>query len=140
MNIDEQLLIYGTPLTGAESALDCARLARAQYLKTKLRRLLDQLPFGDVLDTLTDLTKGVILGCAIQQQVVTDANIINRFKAVVAAQLEFYGGAEFVVEMLEVNAQKLSGLMARYYQAKAAIAAAQDEDTVMSVDIEETQD
>lgn len=137
MNPEEQLKIFGTPLTGTETELDKAKLLRINYLKAKLRREFDLLPFGDTKDNLTDLTKGTILGWAIQQGIVTDPTIIARFRGIVTAQLEFYGGAEFVMAMLEENVVKLSALMATYYQAKAAIVAAADEKVVRAVDIED---
>ncbi|MHB9075790.1 MAG: hypothetical protein ACYC6G_19995 [Desulfobaccales bacterium] len=137
MTSDEQLKVYGQALTGEETELDLVKLQRIQYLKEKGRRFLDLIPFGDTLDIMTDLCKGVILGWAIQQGVVTDPTIINRFKAAVSTQLEFYGGPEFVIGMLEDNAGKLSACMSRYYQAKAEIALATDMETVMAVDIED---
>jgi hypothetical protein len=137
MTPEDQLTAYGQTLTGKETELDLVKLQRIQFLKEKGRRFLDLIPFGDVKDNVTDLVKGVLVGWAIQQGIVTDAKIIGRFKTAVAAQLEFYGGAEFVMGMLEANAAKLAATMSRYYQAKAAIAAAEDAEAVMQVDIEE---
>jgi hypothetical protein len=138
MTPEDQLKIYGQLLTGEETNLDLSKLLRVTYLKGKLRRLLDLIPFGDAKDNLTDLTKGVLLGWAIQQGIVTDAGIITRFQAAVTAQLEFYGGAEYVMGTLESNAVKLSDLMSRYYQAKVAIAAAADIEAVGSADVEDS--
>ena len=140
MTKDEQLEIYGQVLDGKEPNLEKDKLLRIQYLKTKLRRLLDYVPIGDTKDLLTDLTKGTILGWAIQQGIVTDQKVIDRFNAAVAAQLEFYGGAEFIVGMLEDNARKLSPLMAKYYEAKSNILTAKDSDDLVDIDIEDKAD
>jgi len=134
---EEQLGIYGQVLTGNENKLDKTKMLRIQYLKTKLRRLLDYTNLGDTKDLLTDLAKTVVLGWAIQQGIVTDKATMDRFKALVAGQLEFYGGPEFILEVLEENANKLSDLMARYYQAKDTILKAEDEEGVQGVDIED---
>lgn len=133
---DEQLEIYGKVLS-EETELEKAKLLRIQYLKTKLRRLLDYTELGDTKDILTDLMKGNILGWAIQQEIVKDAAVIARFNNAVTAQLEFYGGAESIVGMLEDNAGKLATLMAKYYKAKKAILAAEDEEGILAEDIED---
>jgi len=136
MTPEEQLKIYGQPLKGDETELDLVKLQRVQYLKEKGRRFLDLLPFGDAKDILTDLCKGSILGWAIEQGVV-DPAIIERWRTIVAAQLEFYGGPEVIMAMIEANAAKLTACMSRYYQAKAEIAAATDVEAVTRVDIED---
>jgi len=137
MTIEEQLSAYGQVLTGEETALDLVKLQRIQYLKEKLRRKLDIIPLGDSKDLITDLTKGTILGWAIQRGIVTDPAVLARFDAAVTAQVEFYGGAEFIVGMLEANAVKLGGWMAKYYAAKVGILAAATEDDARMVDIED---
>ena len=137
MTPEGQLATYGQVLTGEETELDLVKLQRIQYLKAKGRRFLDLIPFGDTKDNVTDLVKGVLLGWAIQQGIVTDSALIARFNAAVTAQLEFYGGPEFVMSMLEDNAVKLGNCMARYYQAKVGIMAAEDEDDVRMIDIED---
>ena len=136
MTPEEQLKVYSQVLTGKENDLELVKLQRIQFLKEKSRRFLDLIPFGDTKDNVTDLVKGVLLGWAIQQGIVTDSKIIDRFNAAVKAQLEFYGGPEYVMGMLEDNAGKLAGIMSRYYRAKAQIAAASDMETVTAIDIE----
>jgi len=137
MTPEEQLKIYGQVLTGTETDLDLTKLQRVNYLKAKLRRKLDLIPFGDTKDNVTDLTKGVILDWAIARGIVTDATLLAQFDALVKAQLEFYGGPEFVLSMLVDNSIKLGDWIGKYYSAKTAIEAAEDEEAVRLVDIEE---
>lgn len=52
----QQIELYGQLLTGDETELDLAKLARIQYLKTKMRpRLAAQI--GDYGDNITDVTR-----------------------------------------------------------------------------------
>jgi hypothetical protein len=134
---DEQLSIYGKVLDGKESQLEQEKLLRIQYLKTKLRRLLDYTALGDTKDILTDLLKVCILGWAIQRGMVSDKAITDRFDAAITAKLEFYGGAEFIIGMLEDNDKKMVDLMAKYYQAKKDILAAVSSESLIDYDIED---
>ncbi len=59
------LELYGRNLTGDETDLEKAKLARAQYLKTKMRVKLAG-DMGDTDDNVADLTRACVLGLAIQ--------------------------------------------------------------------------
>ena len=137
MTKDEQLEIYGQVLDGKESDLEKDKLLRIQYLKTKLRRLLDYEAFGDGKDISTDIAKGLALGMGIALGLVTDKAVIDAYKALTAAQLSLYGNPADIVASLRGQAETLAVLLDRYYQAKKTILAAVDAEAVQAADIED---
>ena len=67
---------YGKILTGDETELEKAQLARAKYLKDKMRTHM--LPYlGDTDDNIADLTRAITLGIAIQHGFVTNHSNIE---------------------------------------------------------------
>lgn len=138
MTPEEQLAIYGKMLTGPETEAVKAALSRIQYLKVKLRRLLELNNIGDPQDVVADVNKSLLLGVGILSGIITNAAVITRYKNYVTAQVQLYGGPAAIMDKLEANAVPLLKWLARLTDAKAAIAAAGDMDTVSKVDIEET--
>lgn len=138
MTPEEQLAIYGKTLTGPETEAVKAALSRIQYLKVKLRRLLELNNIGDPQDVVADVNKSLLLGVGILSGIITNAAVITRYKNYVTAQVQLYGGPAAIMDKLEANAVPLLKWLARLTDAKAAIAAAGDVDAVSKVDIEET--
>lgn len=139
MAIDDktsQLEQYGSTLSGAETELAKAKLARVQYLKLKLRRLLGWENIGDLDDIAADVNKSLLLGLSILSGAITNAPLIARYKAYLVAQITLYGGPTKIMDKLEANAVPLLKWMARLTDAKVAIAAAADIAAVGTVDVE----
>lgn len=144
MVIDEkqhQIELYGQLLTGGETELDRAKLARVQYLKTKMRpRLAAQI--GDYGDNITDVMRALVLGESIRVGLVTDQEIISGYSQYISYMLRAYGGAEAILSVLGDNASSLSShLVDGYYAAKQKIMAVSEDDenpieAVNSVDLE----
>lgn len=134
---EDQLSTYGKLLDGKESDLEKDKLLRIQYLKTKLRRLLDYEAFGDDKDISTDIAKGLALGMGIALGLVTDKAVIDAYRALTAAQLSLYGSPADIVASLRGQAETLAVLLDRYYQAKKTILAAVDAEAVQAADIED---
>lgn len=131
----QQIEIYGRLLSGEESELELAKLARIQYLKTKMRPRL-AAAIGDYGDNITDVTRGLVLGEAIRIGLVTDAEIIAAYSAYVEGLLDGYGGAEAIMTVLLGNTSGLQAeLIGGYYIAKQAIAAAETIEAVQAVDL-----
>lgn len=140
MAIDDktsQLEQYGSTLTGAETELAKAKLARVQYLKLKLRRLLGWENIGDLNDIAADVNKSLLLGLGIVSGAITNASLIARYKAYLAAQITLYGGPAKIMDKLEANAIPLLKWMAKLTDAKTDIVAAEDEEAVGAVDVED---
>lgn len=131
-----QIETYGQPLTGGESDLDLQRMARIRYLKTKMRPRLEAA-IGDTPDNLTDAVRAVILGDAIALGLVTDTDAIAAYKAYIAALLEGYGGPAAILEVLSGTSQAIGQFVVQgYFAAKAAVMAAEDEESIAAVDLE----
>jgi hypothetical protein len=139
MTAEEQLAIYGKVLTGSETETVMAALARVQYLKLKLRRLLEKNNLGDIQDVAADVNKSLLLGLGIVSGAITNASLIARYKAYIAAQITLYGGPAAIMDKLEANAVPLLKWLTRLTEAKAAIAATEDMEAVAAVDIEDIQ-
>jgi hypothetical protein len=140
MAIDDktsQLEQYGSTLAGTETELAKAKLARVQYLKLKLRRLLGWDNVGDPEDIATDVNKSLLLGMGILSGAITNAPLIARYKAYLAAQITLYGGPVKIMDKLEANAVPLLKWVARLTTAKATVASAADIEAVGVVDIED---
>jgi len=136
MTADEQLAIYGKILTGSETEAALAALARVRYLKLKLRRLLELDNIGDPQDVAADVNKSLLLGLGIVSGAITNAPLIARYKAYLAAQITLYGGPAKIMDKLEANAVPLLRWVAALNDAKVAIAAAVDAEAVAAVDVE----
>ena len=136
MTPEEQLSIYGKTITGSETDGVKAALARAHYLKRKLRRFLEMDNIGDPQDVTADVNKSLLLGVGILAGVITNATIITRYKAYVTAQVQLYGGPEAIMGKLEANAGPLVKWLTKLSAAKVAIAAAADLEAVAAVDVE----
>jgi len=137
----QQIELYGQLLTGDETELDLAKLARIQYLKTKMRpRLAAQI--GDYGDNITDVTRALVLGEAIRIGIVTDIDTITLYNQYIDFMLQAYGGAEAILKVLGENANSLSNhLVNGYYSAKQQIMAVTEDDedsitAINSVDLE----
>lgn len=139
MNIDEiqtQLGLYGQVLSGSETDEERAKLLRNHYLKTKVRRLMDQENLGDIHDIAADVNKSLLLAVGILSGAVTDQGVIDRYRAYVAAQIQGYGGPKSIMDKLEKNAMVLGKWLGLLTDAKAAIVAAKDAEAVSGVDVE----
>lgn len=136
MTPEEQLSIYGKALTGSETEGVKAALARAHYLKLKLRRFLEMDNIGDPQDVTADVNKSLLLGVGILAGVITNADIITRYKNYVTAQVQLYGGPAAIMNKLEANAGPLVKWLDKLAKAKAAIVAAKDVEEVAAVDVE----
>ena len=137
MTKDEEFELYGCYLTGIETELEKAKLARERYLKCKMRRQLSAV-IGDDPDTITDVLRAVLLCHAIQSGLVTDQTVIDRMGAYVQDLLDGYGGAEAIMDVLEYDKAMIGKhVVAGYFSAKKAIAEAQTDEEVMMIDLQE---
>ena len=126
---------YGLLLTGDETELEKAKLARVRYLKIKMRKPL-AVAIGDDPDTITDVLRAVLLCHAIQAGIVTDQTVIARLHAYVQEMLEGYGGAEAIMDVLEYDKAMIGQhVLMGYFAAKAMVDAATTIDDVMAVDL-----
>ena len=131
----QQIEIYGKLLTGEETELELAKLARTNYLKTKMRPRL-AAAIGDFGDNITDTTRAIVLGEAIRLGIETDAYVISAYSAYVQAMYEGYGGGAAIMAVLAGNTSGLQAeLITGYYVAKQAIAAAESLDAVQAADL-----
>lgn len=137
MTKDEEFELYGCHLNGNETELEKAKLARARYLKCKMRQQLASA-IGDDPDTITDVLRAVLLCHAIQSGFVTDQHVIDRMGAYVQDMLDGYGGAEAIMDVLEYDKTMIGKhVVAGYFAAKKAIAEAQTDEEVMMIDLQE---
>ncbi len=128
---------YGRLLTGDETELEKAKLARVRYLKIKMRKPL-AIAIGDDPDTITDVLRAVLLCHAIQAGLVTDATIIARLRAYVQEMLDGYGGAAAIMDVLEYDKAMIGQrVMLGYFAAKAMVDAAETPEDVMMIDLPE---
>ena len=128
---------YGRLLTGEETELEKAKLARGRYLKIKMRKPL-AIAIGDDPDTITDVLRAVLLCHAIQAGIVTDQAVITRLRAYVQEMLIGYGGAEAIMDVLEYDKAMIGQhVLLGYFAAKAMIDTAETVDAVMMVDLPE---
>ena len=135
MTKDEEFALYGCYLTGNETELEKAKLARARYLKCKMRQQL-AADIGDDPDTITDVLRAVLLCHAIQAGIVTDQSVIDRTRAYVQDMLDGYGGAEAIMDVLEYDKDMIGQHVVRgYFAAKVLIDAATTAEEVMMVDL-----
>lgn len=135
MTRKEEFELYGRYLNGSETDLVKAKLARARYLKLKMRPRL-AADIGDDPDTITDILRAVLLSQAINIGLVTDEAIIARMGTYIGEMLAGYGGAEACMDILEYDKQKIGEhVLMQYFVAKAAIDQAEDEDAVRRVDL-----
>ena len=136
MTKDEEFALYGCHLDGNETELEKAKLARARYLKCKMRQQL-AAAIGDDPDTITDVLRAVLLCHAIQSGLVTDQGVIERLRAYVLDMIDGYGGAEAIMDVLEYDKAMISKhVVAGYFAAKKAIAEAQTDEEVMMIDLD----
>lgn len=137
MQPNEQFEQYGRVLTGDETELELAQLARIQYLKTGPGKLRDRLAhgIGDTPDNIADLTRTVIACYAVDRGIITDPLIIARLDAVIASMVEGYGGEEVIISAIEANNTLLLSATSEYFRAKAEIMACADEDDIRMIDL-----
>lgn len=135
MTKDEEFELYGCHLNGNETELEKAKLARARYLKCKMRKPL-AAAIGDDPDTITDVLRAVLLCHAIQSGFVTDQHVIDRMGAYVQDMLDGYGGAEAIMDVLEYDKAMIGQhVLMGYFAAKAMVDAAETAEDVMTVDL-----
>ena len=134
---DMEFQLYGQYLTGSETELERAKLARARYLKVKMRRQL-AAEIGDDPDTITDILRAVLLCYAVQIGIVSDQDVIDRLNVYVTEMLAGYGGAAAVLDVLEYDKAAIGRhVMLGYFAAKARLAHAETVEDVMNVDLPE---
>ena len=135
MTKQEEFALYGCYLTGIETELEKAKLARARYLKCKMRQQLASA-IGDDPDTITDVLRAVLLCHAIRSGIVTDQHVIDRMGDYVQDMIDGYGGAEAIMDVLEYDKDMIGQHVVRgYFAAKAMIDAAETPEDVMLVDL-----
>jgi hypothetical protein len=133
---DLQLEIYGRILEGSETENEKEAIARAQYLKIKLRRRLELENIGDLSDIVADMNKSLLLGMGILSGAITDKAVVDRYTAYVQDQVGLYGGSKAIMKKLEANAVPLAKWLAKLGAAKIAISAAKDVEGIMTVEME----
>lgn len=132
---DFEFQTYGRLLTGAETDLEKAKLARIRYLKLKMRKPL-AVAIGDDPDTITDVLRAVLLCHAIHAGIVTDTLIIARLRSYVQEMIEGYGGAASIMDVLEYDKAMIGEhVLMGYFAAKAMIDAATTPEDVMMIDL-----
>jgi len=132
---EQGLTMYGRVLTGDETALELEKLARTQYLKTKMRKKLAQ-DIGDSPDNVADMTRAIMLGMAISEGLVTDTQIITRYHLYVQDMVQDYGGAEAIMDVLEYDKTALEQhVVAGYFLVKQTVDEATDADEVRMIDL-----
>lgn len=135
--LELEFQIYGRLLTGEETELEKAKLARTRYLKLKMRKPL-AVAIGDDPDTITDVLRAVLLCHAIQAGIVTDTAVITRLRTYVQEMLEGYGGAEAIMDVLEYDKAMIGQhVVLGYFAAKAMVDAATTPEDVMMIDLPE---
>ena len=135
MTKDEEFELYGCHLNGNETELEKAKLARARYLKCKMRQQL-AAAIGDDPDTIADVLRAVLLCHAIQSGLVTDQVVIERLRVYVQDMLDGYGGAEAIMDVLEYDKAMIGKhVVAGYFAAKKSVAEAQTGEEVMMIDL-----
>jgi hypothetical protein len=132
----EEFALYGKFLDGTETELQKAKLARARFLKLKMRdRLAAEI--GDPPDNITDTLRAVLITYAVGKGLVTDATIIQRLDAYVEQAIAGYGGAEGIMDVLEAGLDSVGRLVVGgYFSAKVRIEDAETEEEVMGIDID----
>jgi len=132
---DRQVARYGRVLTGSETDLELAQMARGHYLKKKMRRKL-ATDIGDGPDNIADLQRAIILGMAIEAGIVTDSQIVTRYHLYITDMVQDYGGAESIMDVLEFDKTALEQhVVAGYFLAKQTIGESETADEVMAVDL-----
>jgi len=135
LTAEQELAMYGRVLTGEETALELEKLARTQYLKSKMRKKLAQ-DIGDSPDNVADMTRAIMLGMAISEGLVTDTQIITRYHLYVQDMVQDYGGAEAIMDVLEYDKTALEQhVVAGYFLAKQTVGEAADADEVRMIDL-----
>jgi hypothetical protein len=130
-----QVELYGRLLTGEETELEMAKLARTQYLKGKMRPRL-AAAIGDYGDNLSDVTRALVLSDAIRLGIEIDAAVVAAYASYVEAMYLSYGGGAAIMAVLAGNTSGLQAeLVSGYYVAKQAIAAAETVEAVQAVDL-----
>lgn len=134
-NEEFEFQMFGRLLTGEETELERAKLARTRYLKLKMRKPL-AVAIGDDPDTITDVLRAVLLCHAIHAGLVTDAAVINRLRTYVQEMLDGYGGAEAIMDVLEYDKAMIGQhVVLGYFAAKTMVDAAETVEAVMEVDL-----
>lgn len=132
----DEFALYGKALNGTETELERAKLARCRYLKTKMRRRLT-LDIGDDPDNLTDVLRAAIIAYAVLAGKVTDQGIVDRLDAYMAQAMAAYGGPEGIMDTLEIGLARVGAHVVQgYFAAKARIEAAETEEEVMGIDLD----
>lgn len=137
MTRQEEFDLYGQHLDGSETDLQKAKLARARYLKLKMRASL-AADIGDDPDTITDVLRAVLMCQAINLGLITDEALISRMRAYISEMIQSYGGAAAIMDVLEYDKQKIGQhVMLGYFAAKAMLQVAETVEDVMAVDLPE---
>jgi len=131
----EQFEMYGQVLTGDETELELAKLARKRYLKIKMRQGLSH-EVGDDPDTITDMLRVILLCHGVNAGIITDAAHIGRINTYVGEMIMGYGGPASMLDIIEFDKDAVGRhVVAGFFAAKAAVDAAQTVDDVRMVDL-----
>lgn len=132
----EEFALYGRFLDGTETELQKAKLARARFLKLKMRARL-AAEIGDPPDNITDTLRAVLITYAVGKGLVTDAALIQRLDTYAEQAIAGYGGAEGIMDVLEDGLDSVGRLVVGgYFAAKARIEEAETEEEVMGIDLD----
>jgi hypothetical protein len=136
-DIDHEIEVFGKILTGSETTIELARMARKFYLKKKMRIPLAR-EIGDYGDNITDLTRALVLGEGIKIGLVTDQAVVDGYYAYIKTVLTGYGSPTQILGVLRKTMDGLlTHLIGKYYAAKKAIDAAETEEDINKVDIDD---
>lgn len=127
--------LYGQYLTGSETELEKAKLARARYLKVKMRKRL-AAEIGDDPDTITDIMRAVLLCYSVSVGIVTDPDVIARLNVYIVEMLAGYAGPGNIMDVLEYDKAMIQQhVLMGYFAAKAQLMAADTVEEVCGVDL-----
>lgn len=132
---NEQFEQYGRVLTGEETDLELAQLARVQYLKTAKLRPPLAYEIGDTPDNIADLTRTQVAFYGVSRGIITDPALVARLDNIAVALLYGYGGAEKAVSAIEENNAVLLEQTAAYFHAKKRIMESTDVDEIRMIDL-----
>lgn len=133
--MNTQVDLYGKALTGTESELDKAKLARKWYLKKKMRRMINE-EIGDVEEVLSAVTKFVVAVSAVSLGLTKDEAILDKIKTTVSKAVALYGAYSPMIEDVETLLTVLEHQLSnKYYVAKSEIDSAVTTDSVNLIDL-----
>jgi len=118
-----------------ESKLDIVKLSRINYLKQKMRKMLEA-EIGDTPDNLADAIRAIVLSDAIRLGIVTNQETIDKHTKYISTMLEGYGGGGAIADTLLSNLTSIyQQIVQGYFIAKSSILLAETEEDVRRIDL-----